>query len=510
MREQVLEGPVTYNGRESKMHVKTKRNCDILVVGGGNAALVAAIEARNAGAKVLLVEKAPRKVRGGNSRLSWGLFNISAQGMKDYKSLLDEAKLPKGELEIEPYPKDDFYNKAMSLSEGLSDKRLTEIVVNKSLETVLWMKEQGIQWELDLRLAYKKGNRVFWPAGHAHIHSGGSGESLVEKLYGIVENRNIEVLYGTAAHSLIMNGEGRVCGIFAKCGDGLIEIGAKNVILACGGFQANPAWRRSCLGENWDLVKLRGTRYNTGEGIKMAFDIGAQLTGHWGGCHASIVSEDSPMIEATSAGSERYSYPLGVMINRDGKRFVDEGEDFVVYTYAKFGKEILQQPGGVAFQIFDAKVTPLLRVEYQNVLKVESYSLEELGEELCLNVEQFLATIEAFNEAIVNEEKPFAPYTLDGRDTRGLKINKTNWAQKIDTPPYQAYAVVCGLTMTYGGLKTNERAQVIDTSDHPIKGLYAVGEVTGGFFYHNYPAGTGLVRGAVMGRIAGAESTRNL
>jgi tricarballylate dehydrogenase len=160
----------------------------------------------------------------------------------------------------------------------------------------------------------------------------------------------------------------------------------------------------------------------------------------------------------------------------------------------------------VAFQIYDARVIPLLRVEYHDAVKVESNSLEELAEEFDINVEQFLATIKEFNEAIVNDEKPFVPYELDGRRTKGLNPDKTNWAQKIDTPPFQGYAVVCGLTMTYGGLRTNEKAQVIDTQEHPIKGLYAVGEVTGGFFYYNYLGASGLLRGAVMGRIAGAEA----
>jgi tricarballylate dehydrogenase len=257
-----------------------------------------------------------------------------------------------------------------------------------------------------------------------------------------------------------------------------------------------------------DLVKLRGTRYNTGEGIQMALAVGAQLTGHWGGFHASPVSEDSPMVEAESVASQRYSYLYGIMVNREGKRFVNEGENFFTYTYAKFGKEILKQPGGVAFQIFDSKVFPLLRVEYQDALKVESKSLEELAEELDLDVEKFFETIKEFNEA-VSDENPFIPYQLDGRRTKGLHIDKTNWAQKIDQPPYRAFAVVCGLTMTYGGLKTNEKAQVIDTTGRPIKGLYSVGEITGGFFYFNYLGAAGLMRGAVMGRIAGAETASN-
>jgi tricarballylate dehydrogenase len=479
-------------------------------VGGGNAGLVAALEAKNSRASVLLIEKAPKKARGGNSRLSWGLFNFAGEGIKDYEMLLGKEKLPKGKFEIEVFSRDEFYNKVMRLSAGLSDKRLTELFVSKSLETVLWMKEQGVEWDLDLKLAYKTEDRLVWPPGYAQIHSGGSGESLVEKLYEVAESRGIEVVYETAGRSLVMDANGTVCGVVAQDPDGFIQIGAGSVILACGGFQANPAWRRCYLGENWDLVKLRGTRYNTGDGIQMALQIGAQPVGHWGGCHASIISEDSPMVEAASAGSERYSYCYGIMVNRNGERFVDEGEDLFAFTYAKFGKEILKQPGSVAFQVFDSKTTSLLRTEYQDALRVESGSLEELAEELDIHVEQFLTTIEAFNNAIMKDQGPFIPFKLDGRRTKGLRPDKTNWAQRIDAPPYLGYAVTCGLTMTYGGLKTNEKAQVIDTSNRPIRGLYAVGEITGGYFYHNYPGGSGLIRGAVLGRIAGAGALANV
>lgn len=492
------------------MDIKKKMECDVLVVGGGNAGLVAAIEAKNAGVNVLLIEKASRKARGGNSRLSGGLFRIAADGNKDYLPLIEETQLPKGQIDIEPYSKDDFYNKVLRLSQGRSDQRLTEIFVDQSLDTVRWMKEQGVKWDFYPVNMARRGDRLFWPAGQTVLLANGAGEGLMEMEYGIAEKKGIEILYEAAARSLVLNSDGKVCGAVAKGLDGFFEIDAKSTILSCGGFQANPAWRRRYLGEHWDLVKLRGTRYDTGDGIEMALQTGAQLVGHWGGCHASIVSEDSPMIEAASAGSERYSYQFCIIVNRDGKRFLDEGEDFIAFTYAKFGKEILKQPGGVAFQIYDAKVIPILRPEYQSALKVESNSLEELAEELDIDVKNFLQTVKTFNEAIINDDQPFLTYKLDGRRTKGLNPDKTNWAQWIDTPPFQAYAVVCGLTMTYGGVKTSERAQVIDTSERVIKGLYAVGEVTGGFFYHNYPSGTGLVRGAVMGRIAGVEAAANL
>ena len=494
------------NSKGKTMDVKKKMHCDILIVGGGNAGLVSAIEAKNRGANVLLIEKAPKKARGGNTRLSGGLFRVAFPGgTKDLAPLLEGTNLPKGEVDIEPYSADDYFNKVIRMSEGLSDRRFTEITVSKSLETVQWMKEQGVQWDLSPVNMVRFGNRLFWPASTEVLMALGAGEGLAEMLYGIAERHGIEVLYETAAQSLITNADGKVCGIIAKEKDGYLQIDARSVILTCGGFQANPAWRRRYLGANWDLVKLRGTRYDTGEGIRMAVDIGAQVAGHWGGCHASIASEDSPMLEANAVGASRYSYPFCVMVNRDGLRFVDEGEDFMVFTYAKFGKEILKQPGSVAFQVFDSKVFHLLTPKYQNAVKVESDSLEALAAEIDINVKQFLRTVKEFNEAI-SDEIPFLSYKHDGRCTRGLNPNKTNWAQRIDTPPFHAYAVVCGLTMTYGGLKTNEKAQVIDTADRPIKGLYAVGEITGGFYYHNYPAGTGLVRGAVMGRIAAAEA----
>jgi len=491
------------------MDVKTNLKCEVLVVGGGNSGLVASIEARNRGAKVVLLEKAPKKTRGGNSRLSNAYFRVATESQEDIKALLEGVELLK-EAEIETFSKDEFYNKVMKLSDGYADKRFTEIYVSRSLEAVMWMKGHGVQWDLNPEFAFKKGNHLYWPNHLTFLQAKGSGEGLVEMLYKSAESKGVNILYDTAAWKLTLDGSAKVCGVIAKTPEGLIQIETNHVILTCGGFQANPQMRASYLGTNWDLVRVRGTRYDTGDGILMAQEIGASVTGHWGGCHASVLGEDSPMVEAASSASERYSFNYSITINRNGKRFIDEGENVTDYIYAKFGREILKQPGSVAFQIFDKKVFPLLRKEYQDALRVETNSIEEMAEELDINGEDLLSTISAFNRAIVNDEKEFSPHECDGRHTKGLTPDKTNWALKIDAPPYRAYAVVCGLTMTYGGLKTNEKAQVIDTSDRPIKGVYAVGELTGGYFYNNYPGGTGLTRGAVMGRIAGKEAVTNL
>jgi tricarballylate dehydrogenase len=491
------------------MNVEKKLRCDILVVGGGNAGLVASIEARNRGRHVLLIEKAPKAKRGGNSRFSGGLFRVAIEGENDILPLIEQDKIPKGRLVMEPFAKDTFYNKVIRLSDGFADRRFTEIFVEKSLETVTWMKDQGLVWDINPAHVAKLEDHLLWPSGVTILIANGEGEGLVEMLYGIVEKKGIEVRYETALLSLLVNSKGKVCGVIAKSPEGFIQIDANNVILCCGGFQANPEMRRRYLGENWDLVKLRGTRYDVGDGLQAALAIGAQTAGHWGGCHASVVSEDSPMVEAEAVRPIRYSYPLSMVVNRDGQRFIDEGEDIQPFTYAKFGRNILRQPGMVAFQIFDAKTSPLLRAEYQGVEHVESNSLKDLAEQLDINVEKFLRTVNEFNAAIT-KDKPFIKHRLDGRRTVGLSPDKTNWAQEIDTPPYHGYAVVCGLTMTYGGLKTNEKAQVIDTLDRPIPGLYAVGEITGGFFYFNYPSGTGLTRGAVMARIAAEGAATDL
>lgn len=491
------------------MDAKKRMKYDIVVVGGGNAGLVAAISGKNVGPSVLLIEKGPKTTRGGNSRISDANFKIATESKDDWKLLLEGVKLPKEGVDIDPMSKDAFYNTIMKFSEGLADKRLTEICANESFDTVMWMKKQGLEWDLNLTMAAKKNGRFYWAPEAMALQAPGMGEGLVEQLYGIAEKKGITVLYDTSARSLMWDADGGACGVMAKGPDGMIQIEAKSVILACGGWQADPAWRRKYLGENWDLVKLRGTPYDTGDGIKMALEMGAQVTGHWGMCHAIMSGEETPNVAAGLARDQRHNHPHSILVNRNGERFLDEGEDIFGYTYAKFGRELIKQPGTLGFQIFDAKVIPLLRTDYQDAIPVESNTLEGLAEEMDVDVERFVKTVKEFNKAVV-DEKPFNPDILDGRRTKGLNPDKTNWAQTIDTPPYRAYATVCGITFSYGGLKADEKAQVIDTSDRPIKGLYAVGEITGGFFYHNYPGGAGLTRGAVMGMIAGAEAASNI
>jgi tricarballylate dehydrogenase len=288
---------------------------------------------------------------------------------------------------------------------------------------------------------------------------------------------------------------------------------ARAVVLAAGGFEANAEWRTRYLGPGWDLARVRGSRFNVGDGLRMALDIGAMPWGNWSGCHAVGWDRNAPPFGDLTVGDgfQKHSYPFGVMINARGKRFVDEGADFRNYTYAKYGRVVLEQPGQFAWQIFDAKVAHLLRDEYRirRVTKISADTLEALAQKLeDVDADSFLREIATYNAA-VRQDIPFNPSVKDGRRTVGLAVDKTNWANTIDTPPFEAYGITCGITFTFGGLKvTPEAAQVVDVGGVPIPGLYAAGEMVGGLFYFNYPGGTGLTSGAVLGRLAGASAAK--
>ena len=263
------------------------------------------------------------------------------------------------------------------------------------------------------------------------------------------------------------------------------------------------------LGPGWDLCRVRGTRHNTGDGINMALAIGAQSFGNWSGCHS--VGWD---ISATPYGDrwildnfQKHSYPLGIMVNLDGNRFVDEGEDYRNLTYVRFGKAIMAQPHRTAVQIFDQKTVHRLRDEYRisETTKVIANTIEELAEGVDIDPKKLRATIDAYNAAC-GSDADYNPAVLDGVMTSGLSPNKTNWALPITEPPFHAYVTTTGITFTFGGVKINDKNEVHDVTDRTIPGLYAAGELVGGLFYENYPGGTGLMSGSVFGRRAGKHA----
>ncbi len=488
----------------------TEFDTDVVVVGAGNAALCAALAAHEQGAKVLVLERAPEQERGGNSRYTAGAIRFAYNGLDDLLQVMPD--LPEDErvqTDFGTYTRDQYFADMERITQFRSNPEMTATLIDRSLETMVWMREQGVRFSPSYsRQAFKVDGRFkFW--GGLSVEVSGGGPGLIDSLNRAIARNGITVEYDTRAVSLIEE-DGAVLGVVARKAGKKVTVRAKSVVLASGGFEANAEWRTRYLGPGWDLAKVRGTRYNTGDGIQMALEAGALPYGNWSGGHAVAWDRNAPDFGDLRVGDgfQKHSYPFGIIVNANGERFVDEGADFRNYTYAKYGHEILHQPQQFAWQVFDSKVSHLLRDEYRirEVTRVRASTLEELASKLDdVNPEGFLRMIHAYNAA-VRTDIPFNPTVKDGRRTEGITPPKSNWANPIDTPPFEAYQVTCGLTFTFGGLKIDENAQVLDTEEKAISGLYAAGELVGGLFYFNYPGGTGLMSGAVFGRLAGASA----
>ena len=485
---------------------------DVIVVGGGNAALCAALAAREKVQKVLVLERAPEEQAGGNSRFTAGLMRVAYAGVEDLKRAIPDLTAEEiARTDFGTYTEEQFLDDMARVTEYRCDPDLTEILVKRSLETLEWMRTKAVRFTAAWgRQAFNIGGRFkFW--GGLTVEAVGGGPGLVESLTSAARKNGIEIRYGARATGLIADDDG-VRGVRVKRAGKTTEVRAKAVVLAAGGFQANSEWRARYLGPGWELAKVRGTRFNTGDVIRMALDAGAAPAGNWSGCHAVAWERNAPEFGDLAIGDQfqKHSYPWGVYLNAHGRRFVDEGADFRNYTYAKYGRVILAQPGQFAWQVFDAKVKAQLRDEYKirQVTRRVAGTLEDLVKQLDdVDAEAALEELKRYNAA-VRRDIPFNPNVKDGRCTQGLAIPKSNWANTLDTPPFEAYAVTCGITFTFGGLRINADAQVLDTDGAPIPGLFAAGELVGGIFWFNYPGGTGLTNGAVFGRIAGASAAR--
>ncbi len=482
----------------------------VIVVGGGNAALSAAISAAEHGARVTLLERASHALRGGNTRFTAGAMRAVYDGVDDLRRLMPDLTAAEiARTDFARYTPENFYDDLGRVTQYRCDPALAERLVNGSFDTLLWMHRHGARFlPLYGRQSFEVDGQVrFW--GGLTIEAWGGGEGLVDTLTHIATKAGVAVHYDSRAVALAMD-HGRICGVHVRKDHEQTLLSADAVVLACGGFESNPAWRARYLGPGWDLARVRGTRFNTGDGIRMALDVGAASRGHWSGCHAVGWDANAPEFGDLTVGDgfQKHSYPFGIMVNNRGLRFVDEGADFRNFTYARYGQEILRQPNQIAWQIFDAKVEHLLRDEYRirQVTRATADSIAALAVNLegC-DASQLTRTVTAFNDA-VDQDTPFDPTVKDGRATRGLDIVKSNWAQRLDTPPYSAYAITCGITFTFGGLHVSADACVISEDGVPIEGLYAAGELVGGLFYFNYPGGTGLTSGAVFGRVAGAAA----
>jgi tricarballylate dehydrogenase len=493
----------------------TAERYDIVVVGAGNAAFCAAFAAREKGLSVLMLERAAKEESGGNSRFTAGAFRVAYRGVDDLKALMPD--LTEDEIDntdFGSYTTDQFFDDMFRVTRYRTDPELCEILVRQSYDALRWLRGKGVRFApIYGRQAFKvDGKFKFW--GGLTVEAWGGGPGLVEQESEAARNNGIDIRYSTRALSLIHDGF-RVKGIRIKNGGGIQDIEAGAVVLACGGFESNTEWRTRYLGPGWELARVRGTRFNTGDGIRMALEIGASPFGNWSGCHAVGWDYNAPEFGDLDVGDgfQKHSYPWGIMVNARGRRFVDEGADFRNYTYAKYGRVILEQPDQFAWQVFDRKVLHLLRDEYRikRVTKVSSDTIEGLAKKLeGVDEEAFVAEIGTYNAA-VQDGIPFNPNVKDGRGTKGLAVPKSNWANRIDEPPFEAYQVGCGLTFTFGGLRIDPATgQVVDTDMEPIPGLYAAGELVGGIFYFNYPGGTGLMSGTVFGRLAGSSAAESL
>ncbi len=486
---------------------------DVIVVGAGNAALSAALAAKEVCGPVLVVEKAPEFFRGGNTYFTGGIIRFAFDGIEDIKALIpDMSPTEEESIDVGSYTQDQFYDDMMRVTQGRSDPDLAQILVSQSHPTMKWLQEKGVRFVLSYgRQAFKDGDKFrFW--GGLVVEAVGAGKGLSDQQFEAAQRAGVDIRYSTQGIQLLQDNKGRVNGLRVQGPDGFEDIYAHSVVLAAGGFEANAEMRCRYLGPGWELVKVRGIPYNTGDGIRMALDVGAQAHGHWSSCHAVAWDMNAPDFGDRTITElfQKHSYPFGLIVNLNGERFLDEGADFRNYTYVTYGRALLTQPQGLAFQIFDDKVKHLLRDEYHipQVTMAQADTIEELAARLDIDPEGLAQTVREFNAA-VQQDVPYNPTVKDGRSTVGIEPVKSNWAQTIDTPPYLGYAVTCGITFTFGGVKIDTRGQVVTNAQEPIPGLYAAGEMVGGLFYYNYPGGSGLSAGMVFGRLAGTSAGRD-
>jgi tricarballylate dehydrogenase len=480
---------------------------DVVVVGGGNAGFSAAHAAAERGRRVLLLEKGEPRQAGGNSYYTAGALRIAHGGLAEVADLLDDDDRHSVTV-LPPYPACAFAADMATVTCGRNDPALTEVLIAESQDTMRWLHGKGLRFRLMYeRQAYpdKQGRHVFW--GGLAVGSTGGGKGLMQQHTDAAEKAGVEIRYGVRVRDLVRVGAA-VTGVTWTDASGRAgSVRSKSVVLAAGGFEADPELRRTHLGEGWQWAKVRGTPLNTGEMLTAAIAAGAATHGDWTTCHSvawdAWFADNESNRELTNQLT-RSGYPLGIVVNNRGERFLDEGADFRNYTYALYGAAILAQPGGVAFQVFDAVTRPQLRAEEYDMpgaSVVIGDSLDQLAAGIGADATMLRRTVTSFNAAI-DRSVPLDLAVKDGRAAR-VEPPKSNWAIPLETAPYYAFPVTCGITFTFGGLRADTSGRVLDGAGTPLPGLFVCGEMLGGLFSGNYPGGTGLTAGAVFGRRAG-------
>jgi tricarballylate dehydrogenase len=456
----------------------TDFDCDVLVVGGGNAALCAAISAADHGASVLVAESAPREARGGNSR-----------HVRNLRVMHDQ---PTQEL-TDSYSEQEYWDDLMRVTGGETDEHLARIAIRKSAEAAHWMAEKGVRFQASIggTLSLSRTNPFFL----------GGGKALLNTWYDNAERLGVNVAYHTEITQLLIR-DGRFHGAKGSSRGAPCTLRAKSLILASGGFESNIHWLKEAWGESAENFIIRGTPYNQGKLLREMLAHDAQPIGKSNQCHAVAVDARAPKYDAGIV-TRVDCVPFSIVVNRNADRFYDEGEDFWPKRYAIWGRLVAEQPEQIAYAIIDAKSSKLFMPTLFPPEQADS--IEALATKLQLDGSKLCGTVEAFNRSIRNGE--FDPTALDNCTTQHLSPAKTHWARPLDTPPYYAYPLRPGITFTYLGVKVNENAKVINSSGAPFDNIYAAGEImAGNILGKGYLAGIGMTIGTVFGRIAGSNA----
>jgi len=454
----------------------TEDESDIIIIGCGTAGLTAALRASELGRSVIVLEKAPKKNRGGHTQFAES-FRIPTADIN-----IDT------EFNVNDYSTSDFYSDIMKMSDLRADPDLAKQVANGAVEMFEWLTARVMDWEY-------QAPHPGYTAGRVWL----DGEELVDELVDRIEDHGGEFYYKAEAYDFHRDESGRVNTVRARVDGRDTVFKGRAIILAAGDYGSSKERRTRYFGPGYGKIKVRGSRYNTGEAVEGALDVGAKSDGEWGEAHMAIIDAESPDFEGGITRVDGYQY--GLILNHDGQRFVDEGEDSRAHTYAKFGQRIFEQPHHEAFIIVDSKAVDDV-AHMGSSRPITGKSIESLVRRLDIeNTDQAVETVEEYNEAC--SATNYDPNVLDGNATEGIDPPKSNWAVPLDDPPYTGYPVTGGMTFGFGGVAITPEAQVLNTSDEPIPGLFAAGNATGGLFYNNYPGGTGLTNAAVFGKTAG-------